>query len=144
MRISLTIKTKCSFFWLRAIRRVRIDKCCAQCFIGDKFNEVYEKTYYKDSALVELDVTPDSQVKAYYLCGLSRGMKYENNTHVAFVPCPNQTVVVDNDQIHLEITEARRINFQDYVPNPEGEYTQEQRSCRNWIFANYLLDGMPL
>ena len=144
MHVSLTIKTKCSFFWLRAIRRVRIDKCCAQCFIGDKFNEVYEKSYYKDSANIELDIEPDTQVKAYYLCGLSRGMKYENNTHVAFVPCASQNILVDNDRIQLEITNAKLINFQGYRPNPVGEYTNEQRACRNWIFANYLLDGMPL
>lgn len=144
MRVSLEIKQRCSFFWLRAIRSARIDKCCAECFIGDKFNEVYEKTRFKDKALVELDITPDSRVKAYYLCGLSKGFKYENNTHVAFVPCEGQTIEIDNNKIRLVITDARQINFQKYKPNPEGEFTHEQRTCRNWIFANYLLDGMPL
>ena len=28
MRVSLDIKKKCAFFWLRAIRSSRIDKCC--------------------------------------------------------------------------------------------------------------------
>lgn len=144
MRLSLEIKTKCSFFWLRAIRNARIDKCCAKCFIGDPFHEVYEGTRYKEKALVELDIPQDSRVKAYYLCGLSKGFRYENNTHVAFVPCEGQSIEVDNDRIHLVIEGARQIDFQSYQPNPEGEFTQEQRTCRNWIFANYLLDGMPL
>ena len=144
MKLTLEIKEKCSFFWLRGIRNARIDKCCAKCFIGDAFHEVYEQTHFKDKALVSLDIEPDSRVKAYYLCGLSRGFKYEDNTHVAFVPEPGQSIVVDNERIHLEITDAREIHFQDYTPHPEGEYTEEQRTCRNWIFANYLLDGMPL
>lgn len=144
MRVSLQIKEKCSFFWLRAIRAARIDRCCAKCFIGYTFHEVYEGTRFKDKALVELDVAPDSRVKAYYLCGLSKGFKYENNTHVAFVPCEGQNIEIENERIRLVITDARQIDFQGYQPNPVGEYTDEQRTCRNWIFANYLLDGMPL
>ena len=54
MRLTLDIKRKCNFFWLRGIRSVRIDKCCAQCFIGDKFNEVYEQTRFKDKAHVQI------------------------------------------------------------------------------------------
>lgn len=144
MRLTLDIKRKCNFFWLRGIRSVRIDKCCAQCSIGDKFNEVYEQTRFKDKAHVLLNIEPDSRVKAYYLCGLSKGWSYANNTHVAFVPCEGQTIVIDNDKIYLEITDARQIDFQGYKPNPEGEFTLEQRMCRNWIFANYIQDGMPL
>ncbi len=144
MKLSLDIKTKCAFFWLRGIRNARIDKCCAKCFIGDTYHEVYEGTQYKDKAHVELEVFPKIGTKAFYLCGLSNGFKYDLNTHVAFVPCTGQNIVIDNDRIHLEITDARQIDFESYKPHPEGEFTQEQRTCRNWIFANYLLDGMPL
>jgi hypothetical protein len=144
MKLSLEIKQKCSFFWLRGIRSARIDRCCVKCFSGEKFPEIYEKTRYKEKALVEIEVEPDSRVKAYYLCGLSKGMRYEDNTHVAFVPCDGQNISIDNEKVRITITNARRIDFQGYKPNPEGEFTQEQRTCRNWIFANYLLDGMPL
>ena len=144
MRVTLKIKKKCSFFWLRGIRSVRIDKCCAKCFIGTVYPEIYEGTKYKDKALVELELKPDTHIKAYYLCGLSRGFKYEDNTHVAFVPCEGQNIEIENDKIRLVVTDARQINFQSYQPHPEGEFTHEQRTCRNWIFANYLLDGMPL
>ena len=92
--------------------------------------------------LLQLEPNPD--VKAYYLCGLSKGFKYENNTHVAFVPAEGNVVMVNNERIHLEITDAREIHFQNYKPNPEGEYTDDQRACRNWIFANYIKDEMPL
>jgi hypothetical protein len=86
MKLTLETKQKCAFFWLRGIRKARIDRCCVGCFTADKFDEVYEKTHFKEKALVELDIEPDSRVKAYYLCGISNGMKYANNTHVVFVP----------------------------------------------------------
>lgn len=144
MKMTLEIKKKCAFFWLRAIRNARIDKCCAKCFISDSFHEVYDRTRFKDKAFVELDIIPNERVKAYYLCGLSNGFKYDENTHVAFVPCEGQNISIDNDKIRLVINDARQIDFENYKPNPEGEFTEEQRTCRNWIFANYLLDGMPL
>lgn len=144
MKLNLEIKQKCSFFWLRGIKKARIDRCCVKCFTAEVFGEVYEQTKFRDKAFVTVDIDPNPQVKAYYLCGLSRGFKYEDNTHVAFVPEEGSVIRIDNERIHLEISDAREIHFQDYKPNPEGEFTKEQRVCRNWIFANYLLDGMPL
>lgn len=144
MKILLDIKKKHSFFWLRGIRNVRIDKCCAKCFIGEVYHEVYEGTRYKEKAHVELDIQPDPSIKAYYLCGLSLGFRYADNTHVAFVPCTGHNVEIENDKIHLVIADARQIDFQGYQPNPSGQFSAEQRTCRNWIFANYIKDGMPL
>lgn len=144
MRLTLDIKEPCNFFWLRGIRRARIDRCCAKCFIGEAFHEIYEKTHFAKKAHIEFDIPHDDTVKAYYLCGLSRGFIYANNTHVAFNPCAGESILKDTTLIHLEIKGAREIHFQYYIPQPEGEYTEEQRACRNWIFANYFLDGMPL
>lgn len=106
MKLTLEIRQKCNFFWLRGIRRARIDKCCAQCFIGEAYHEIYEGTRYKDKALVEFDIPHDDTIKAYYLCGLSRGFCYDNNTHVAFVPYEGQNIEIDNDKIRLVITDT--------------------------------------
>lgn len=144
MKLKLEVKQPCNWFWLRGVKKARIDKCCVKCFTAIPYPEMYESTRYKEKANVSMEITPDPQVKAYYLCGVSRGFKYENNSHVVFVPCEGAILEVDTPQIYLTITDARQIHFQDYVPTPEGEYTEEQRKCRNWIFANYLLDGMPL
>ena len=114
MHLRLEIRKKCNFFWLRDIRDV------------------------------DIMVRQSPRAKAYYLCGLSDGFVWELNTHVAFVPDSNSEVHIENDRIKLDITNARRIHFWDYVPNPPGVYTKSQRTCRNWIFANYLKDGMPL
>lgn len=144
MHLHLEIRKKCNFFWLRDIRDVDITQCCAKCFIGGKDNRVYYGTLHQSHAVIDIDVKQHPAAKAYYLCGLSEGFVWALNTHVAFVPDPKSTVRVENDRIKLEITNARRINFWDYTPNPPGYYTHQQRTCRNWIFANYLKDGMPL
>ena len=144
MHFHLEIRKKCSFFWLRDIRAVDISQCCAKCFIGEKDNRVYYGTLYKSNAVIDLVVKQHPAAKAYYLCGLSEGFEWAQNTHVAFVPDSNSEIHIDNDKIKLDITNARRIHFWDYTPTPPGNYTQQQRTCRNWIFANYIKDGMPL
>lgn len=142
MHLTLEVKQKCSWFWLRSIHRVRIDKCCTGCFIGKKDDRVYNATRFKSYALISIDIEDDPQAVAYYLCGISRGMRWADNTHVAFVPELGSKIELSNDKIGLIITDAREIKFQQYQPNPQGKFTPQQRTCRNWIFANYVRDGM--
>ena len=144
MHLHLEIRKQCNFFWLRDIRAVDIQQCCAKCFIGEKDSRVYHATLHKSNVVVDLFVKQHPSVKAYYLCGLSDGFEWAQNTHVAFVPDRNSEIHIDNDKIKLDITNARRIHFWDYTPNPPGHFTRQQRTCRNWIFANYIKDGMPL
>lgn len=144
MHLHLEIKKKCNFFWLRAIRDVNINECCAKCFIGEKDNRVYYGTLHKSEAVIDINVWQYDGIKAYYLCGLSDGFVWALNTHVAFVPEYGSEIVIDNDRINLVITNARRIHFWDYTPNPPGRFSEQQRKCRNWIFANYIKDGRPL
>lgn len=142
MHLTLEVKQYNEFFWLRSIRAVNIYKCCAECFIGQKDNRVYYGTLHKPKAFIDIEVNHDPKVAAYYLCGLSAGYNWYKNTHIAFVSAPGETVEIDNENIHLVITDACRIDFADYKPNPHGFFTQKQRTCRNWIFANYINDGM--
>lgn len=142
MHMYLEVKKTHNFFWLRAIRGVRIDRCCIKCFNAVADNRVFHATRGKKYALVSIDVLEDPQALAYYLCGISAGSVWKNNIHIAFIPSPGNTVMVNNGKIGLIITGAKQIHFEDYVPDPVGEFTKEQRTCRNWIFANYVKDGM--
>lgn len=142
MHLTLDVKRYHEFFWLRDIRGVDIYKCCAECFIGGKDNRVYYGTLHQPTAHIDIDVKEHPKAVAYYLCGLSAGFNWHQNTHIAFVPAPGEQVIVDNANIHLVITDAKRIEFADYKPNPHGYFTRRQRTCRNWIFANYINDGM--
>lgn len=144
MHMRLEILKKCNFFWLRSIKGVDVTQCCAKCFIGEKDNRVYYGTLHKSHAVVDIDIKQYATAKAYYLCGLSNGFVWALNTHVAFVPDKHSEIHIENDRIRLDITNARRIHFWDYTPSPPGYFTKQQRTCRNWIFANYIKDGMPL
>ncbi|GHU51665.1 hypothetical protein AGMMS49975_05820 [Clostridia bacterium] len=144
MQLRLEVKRYHEFFWLRDIRNVNIYECCAKCFLGGKDNRVYYGTLNKPYALIDIEVQEHPKAKAYYLCGLSAGYNWYENTHVAFVPAPGEKVIVDNANIGLTITDARRIDFSGYVPNPQGWFSDKQHTCRNWIFANYINDKMPL
>ena len=127
---------------MRDIRQVNIYACCAKCFIGGKDNRVYYGTLHKLQAFIDIDINEYPKAVAYYLCGLSAGYNWYQNTHVAFVPNIGEKIEIDNEKIHLDITDAKEIHFQNYKPNPPGFFTQKQRTCRNWIFANYINDGM--
>lgn len=142
MHLTLEVKRYHEFFWLRDIRNVDISQCCAKCFIGEKDNRVYYGTLRMQTTLIDIEVKEHPKAVAYYLCGLSAGYNWYQNTHVAFVPAPGETVYIDNANIKLTITDAKRIDFADYKPNPPGYFTKRQRTCRNWIFANYINDGM--
>ena len=142
MHLTLEVKRYHEFFWLRDIRAVDISQCCAKCFIGGKDSRVYWQTLRRGGVIVDIDVRQYKRALAYYLCGLSEGYEWAQNTHVAFIPAPGEQIEVDNRNIRLKITDAQRIDFFSYKPNPPGYYTKKQRTCRNWIFANYIRDGM--
>jgi len=144
MRLTLEVKRYHEFFWLRDIRQVNIYACCAECFIGGRDGRVYYGTLHKPYALIDIEVNEHPKAVAYYLCGLSAGYNWNENTHVAFNPAPGKTVEINNHNIGLKITDAEQIHFASYVPNPPGYFTKRQRTCRNWIFANYINDGMLL
>ena len=142
MHLRLQLKRYHEFFWLRDIQQVNIYECCAKCFIGGRDSRVYYGTLRQSRALIDIDVIENPKAVAYYLCGLSAGYNWWQNTHVAFIPAPGEMVEIENNNISLKITDARRIEFEGYKPNPPGFFTNRQRRCRNWIFANFINDGM--
>lgn len=108
MRLTLDVKRYHEFFWLRSIQQVNIYRCCAECFIGQRDNRVYHGTLHRANAHIDIEINDDPKAVAYYLCGLSAGYNWHQNTHIAFVPAPGETVEVDNANIHVTITDARR------------------------------------
>lgn len=142
MHLTLEVKRYHEFFWLHDIQEVNIQECCMKCFIGETDDRVYFETLHQSNANIDIEIREQPNAVAYYLCGLSEGFNWYQNTHVAFVPAQREKVFLDNANIKLTITDAKQINFADYKPNPKGHFTRRQRTCRNWIFANYIKDGM--
>jgi hypothetical protein len=145
MKVSLNIKKPSEFFWLRKIRGVDISQCCAKCFLGVSDTRMFHGTNHGQTPrMIELDLFPSEEFVAYYLCGLAKDFFYANNTHVAFINAPGELLRLETSQIEVSISNAHHIDFQNmgYKPNPEGRYDRKQRTCRNWIFANLIRDGL--
>lgn len=136
MTLTLDLKRGCSYFWLSGVRNARTDRHGSRCLIGDRIHEVYEQTHHKSKAHIELEIPSIPRAKAYYLCGEK---PHSEGAHVAFAPCENESILIDNKWFRLTITNAHQIDFAGYQPRTEGELAD-----RPWVFANYLLDGMPL
>ncbi len=136
MKLTLDIKQNCPCFWLSCVRSVRTDRQGSRCLIGNRVHEVYEQTRHKSNVHVELDIPENPHTKVYYLCGEK---PHGEGTHIAFAPCENQSVIINNKGFRLTISNARQIDFAGYQPRAKGELAD-----RPWVFANYLLDRMPL
>ena len=100
MHLTLEVKRYHEFFWLRDIRGVDISKCCAECFLGGKDNRVYYGTLHKPTALVDIDVIEHPKAVAYYLCGLSAGFNYWQNTHIDLHPPAENLPQLDLRKLH--------------------------------------------
>lgn len=129
MKIRLMTKKRTKCFHLCGVRDVRLNKQGLQCLVGNRLHDVYNKTHFKDKAKVELEISPDSRVKAYYLCSISKGARYEEYAGIAFTPYDGQNISIDTERFQLEIIGARQINFQ------ESKSSNEPLSQ---VFAHYL------
>lgn len=136
MKLTLDIKQSCPCFWLSCVRSVRTDRQGSRCLIGDRIHTVYEQTRHKNNAHVELDIPENPRTKAYYLCGEK---PHDEGAHIAFVPCENQSVLIDNKWFRLTISNARQIDFAGCQTRIGGVLADQPLA-----FANYLSDRMSL
>lgn len=145
MPLSLRIHRRAQFFWLRKIRAANIHECCARCFVGESDGRLFNATRGRSGEYplrIRMDVAASPRFVAYYLCGVASTTSYEANTHVAFLYAPGEFLSKETERIHLEIGNARLIDFEGYSPDPPGRFSEAQRRCRNWRFACYVNDGM--
>ena len=131
MKLKLTTKNQNKCFHLRGVQNVRSNLKGIACLEGIRFHDVYKKTRFTDNANVEIEIPRDDRVKAYYLCGISKGTKYHENMGIAFVPCDGQNVHINNAKIHLEVTDAREIRFKSNEPISH-------------VFGRHVKAGMPI
>ncbi|GMO38219.1 MAG: hypothetical protein Ta2B_17940 [Termitinemataceae bacterium] len=142
MNLKISFKKYCEFFWLMGINDVDLTKHCKKCLIGITYKDYYSITKENTKEVFPFEynrhIKHDSNNKAYYLCGLSENYVYENNTHLAFTYCPDENIIFDTEEVHVEINNAKRIEFENYNVINQNNYGSEFTTCRNWIFANYF------
>lgn len=138
MKISLKTKNQNRCFHLRGVQSIRLNLRGISRLEGIRFHDVYEKTHFRDKANVELEISQDNEIKAYYLCGISKKSGHIENVGVAFVPCSGHSFQLDTKELRIKVSGARNVHFQGYKSD---ELTNEPLSH---VFAGYLSDGMPL
>jgi hypothetical protein len=129
----LEIKRKYRYVWLKYVRDFNLSQHCARCLIG-----TYDERVNKDTLTYTDLVLPPSPY--YYFCTV---YQYDTNIHLAFIEAPGEVVEIDDPYYYVRIENARRIRFDDSRIDrslPQAA-KREFSTCRNWQFANWIVNG---
>lgn len=123
------------YLWMKYVQGFNLANHCAGCLVGE----------YEPNVSVNLMRLDDFKLNRYpanyfYLCGVSKPYKWENNFHLAFRYKEGSTISVKNNGIFIEIENAEQIIIQNLGVDMYSKLTQyghkkEFRTCRNWQFA---------
>jgi len=121
------------YLWLKAVKGFNLDQHCARSLIGS-----YEpKEQIQTGAVL-------TKSKVYYLCGVAKPFRYNENFHLAFQYKPGSVLPIVENGIAICIKNAQQIIFPAMTAmdthHPKG--TQKAfYSCRNWQFAHHMLSN---
>lgn len=129
---SIMVKGDFKYLWLKSVEDVDLSKHCARCLSGVYDDRVNAKL--KEAHDLELDGD------VYYLCGVSRPYKWENNFHLAFRRKNSSNIECSDNGVSVVIEGAERLPIDDKYNNPSDSHyrTESYSTCRNWQFANYF------
>lgn len=133
MRIDkIKISKPFAYLWLKRVTDVDLTKHCAKCLIGEYDNRLRNK----------IGIQSDMELSdgIWYLCGVAKPYRWENNFHLAFASMPGTDISVENNGIAVTIEDAIVLPIsEDYIDDSLEQSSKKAfRTCRNWQFANYL------
>ena len=122
-----------NYLWLKAVKGFNLNNHCARCLSGP-----YEP---RDNMAAGVELTGS---KVYYLCGVAKPFRYDENFHLAFQYNPGHTLHFNDKGLEVVIQDAEQIIFPAMTAmdthHPKG--TQKAfYSCRNWQFAHHMLSN---
>jgi len=126
---------------------VDLSKHCQECLLGVKSRKFSKgrATGYADLPPILLDEAEWMRLKSPifgYICGGAGSWEYSHNLHIPFRHAPGETFEVKTPREHFVLEHAERINIdalESYIDKSDPNYgNTEFRTCRNWIFANYV------
>ena len=129
----LKLKKKYHFVWLKYVTGFNLKQHCAKCLLGE-----YEKRITRDVLeYADVELPPSDY---YYFCTVGR---YVDNIHLAFVAAPGERIDIDTRYFRAVIENARRIEFDDsrIDQNLPEAGRKEFYTCRNWQFANWIINA---
>lgn len=129
---SLDVTKPFKYLWLKNVKGVDLSVHCAKCLVGEYDKHVSNRIYSLGNYEIENGI--------YYLCGVSKPYKWENNFHLAFEYSENASIVYKDNGISVVIENAKRLPINtDYIDETNMHaHKPAYNTCRNWQFANYL------
>lgn len=129
-----TIENKRSwmYLWGKYVTGVNLEKHCAKSLIGK-----YSSKINKNNKLSSDIILDEYNSNIFYLCGVSKPYKWNENFHLAIKYSEGDNIIVDRNGLYLEIENAKEIeiNFDKSKYNHKNIDKKEFYTCRNWQFA---------
>ena len=125
------------YLWGKYVTGVNLGFHCAKSLEG-----YYSKKIYKDKAS-ESDIKLDEyNSNIFYLCGVSKPYKWNENFHLALRYKEGNNIVINRNGLYLEIENAEElpIIFDINKCNHKNKHNKNFATCRNWQFANIYKD----
>lgn len=138
----LTVEKGFSTLWFYNITGLKLDKHCQDGFLGKCIvtGEVYEK--FVNKGVCDFPFT--SKNGLYYLCGVAKPFNWEKNFHCPFMFAEGERFEYESNGVTVELENAKRIPIVEVnratCPFP-GKDDKQYYTCRNWQFANMLVEG---
>jgi len=125
------VENKFNSFWLKSVEDVDLSQHCIKCLIGERNYAITQ-----DSGCT-VSLNPQ---KIWYLCGVTRPYKWENNFHLAFEYSAGDIFTVQRNGVTLKVFNAKEIPISPDDINPDDPHASNPKysTCRNWQFANYF------
>ncbi|MFE2346059.1 hypothetical protein [Kitasatospora cineracea] len=128
--------------WLKYITGADLSRHCAVSLHG-RYSRAVDETI----TTVTVDLNEFPHAIAWYLCGVTKPYRWEDNPHLALEAAPGhtQTLAVQDLTVHLDGVRPIPIT-NEHIPNDDPRAAVAVfGTCRNWWFANYLVHvrGVP-
>lgn len=139
-KVSVTARYK--FIWLKSIDALDLSKHCAAGLVGETYTTGTMRSRIINKS--DTHLTLRSRNGLYYLCGVSEPYVWKNNFHLPFKYAENRTILHESNGIAVDILNAERIELIEVDRERcrfPGKNFREFYTCRNWQFANMLVNG---
>jgi hypothetical protein len=130
------------YLWLKSITGVNLAKHCAGVFRGSYVDGL---TTGPDTTKVDVEfeqlLDGATSPIAWYLCGVSKPYRWDENAHVAFVPAPGHRETIQTNGLAVRAVNLRPEWITEPTPEQiitaraEGIHDKAFTTCRNWQYA---------
>ncbi|MCB2228728.1 MAG: hypothetical protein KQH53_18780 [Desulfarculaceae bacterium] len=128
------------YMWLKYIQGVDLDQHCSSGLLGPFSEKVGPTMGANPKAALN-----EAEALAYYLCGVTLPYRWADNFHLAFVYDPESEIDIERHGIKVRILGAREVPIHEVDPErclaKHHLHKKAYATCRNWQFANMLVNG---